>query len=132
MAPAELPTLRSFYVEVLGLHEGSRADFDFPGHWLYAGSSPVVHLAGNQPSGEPAVSPELPTGRFNHVALRCQGLASMRTRLESRGVEWMEAPVPGMPIHQLFVRDPVGLQIELSFDAAEVAEAGPSTRPRAY
>ena len=44
----------------------------------------------------------------------------------------MEAPVPGMPIHQLFVRDPVGLQIELSFDAAEVAEAGPSTRPRAY
>jgi catechol 2,3-dioxygenase-like lactoylglutathione lyase family enzyme len=132
VAPTELPRLRDFYVEVLGLHEGRRAAFDFPGHWLYAGSQPLVHLAGNQPEGEPAIAPGLPTGRFNHVALRGRGLAAMRARLQTQGIDWQEAPVPGLPVHQLFLRDPVGLQIELSFDAAELAEAGPSTRPRAY
>lgn len=132
VSPAELALLRNFYVEVLGLQEGGRADFDFPGHWLYAGSQPLVHLAGNQPAGEPAIVPALPTGRFNHVALRSRGLAAMRARLQARGIDWQEAPVPGLPVYQLFLRDPVGLQIELSFDAAELAEAGPSTRPRAY
>ncbi len=132
VAPHDLATLRGFYVDVLGLREGARADFDFPGHWLYAGTQAVVHLAGNQPAGEAPVSPELPTGRFNHVALRARGLAAMRAHLQDLGIDWREAPVPGLPVHQLFLRDPVGLQIELSFDAAELAEAGPSTRPRAY
>lgn len=132
VAPGELEALRAFYIEVLGLREGPRAAFDFPGHWLYAGSQAVVHLAGNQPAGECAISPALPTGRFNHVALRASGLAATRARLQSRGIDWREAPVPGRPVHQVFLRDPVGVQIELSFDAREVAEAGPSTRPPAY
>lgn len=132
VAPGDLSMLRSFYVEVLGLREGTRADFDFPGHWLYAGTQAIVHLAGNQQTGEAPVSPDLPTGRLNHVALRARGLAAMRIRLEAHGIDWREAPVPGLPVHQLFLRDPVGLQLELSFDAAELAEAGPSTQPRAY
>lgn len=131
VAPQELALLRAFYTDVLGLREGARADFDFPGHWLYAGTQAVVHLAGNQPAGEASISPDLPTGRFNHVALGARGLAAMRARLQSHGIDWREAPVPGLPVHQLFLRDPVGLQIELSFDAAELAEAGPSTRPLA-
>lgn len=132
VAPDQLASLRAFYVDVLGLREGMRADFDFPGHWLYAGTQAAVHLAGNQPSGEAAIDCDLPTGRFNHVALRVRGLAAMRARLQALGIDWLEAPVPGLPVHQLFLRDPVGLQIELSFDACELSEAGPSTRPRAY
>lgn len=132
VTPDELAALRGFYVDVLGLREGARADFDFPGHWLYAGAQAVVHLAGNQPQGEAPAARDLPTGRFNHVALRAKGLAAMRSRLQAQGIDWQEAPVPGLPVHQLFLRDPVGLQIELSFDAAELALAGPSTRPRAY
>jgi len=132
VAPGELPALRDFYTRVLGLQEGARADFDFPGHWLYCGGAAVVHLAGNQPAGEPAVVPALPTGRFNHVSLRARGLARTRAHLQAMGVDWDEAPVPGIPLHQVFLRDPVGLKIELTFDAAELAEAGPSTRPLAY
>jgi catechol 2,3-dioxygenase-like lactoylglutathione lyase family enzyme len=131
VAPEQLPVLRRFYVEVLGLREGARADFDFPGHWLYAGAQAAVHLAGNQPEGEAAVAPELPTGRFNHVALRARGLAAARARLLAHGIAWRESPVPGLPVHQLFLRDPAGLQIELSFDAAELAAAGPTARPQA-
>ena len=128
VAPSELQGLRSFYVDVLGLREGPRPDFDFPGHWLYAGALAAVHLAGNQPAGEPPVRADLPTGRFNHVALRASGLASTRGRLRALGIEWQEASVPGMPLHQVFLRDPAGVQIELSFDAAELTEAGPLAR----
>lgn len=128
VAPSELQGLRSFYVDVLGLPEGPRPDFDFPGHWLYAGAQAAVHLAGNQPAGEPPVRADLPTGRFNHVALRASGLASTRGRLRALGIEWQEASVPGMPLHQVFLRDPAGVQIELSFDAAELTEAGPLAR----
>ena len=45
----------------------------------------------------------------------------MRARLQALGIDWLEAPVPGLPVHQLFLRDPVGLQIELSFDACELS-----------
>ena len=40
----DLDTTRDFYVEVLGLSEGYRPTFDFPGHWLYCGERAVVHL----------------------------------------------------------------------------------------
>lgn len=132
VGPSELPALRDFYARVLGLREGPRPDFDFPGHWLYCGGAAVVHLAGNQPPGEPAVVPALPTGRLNHVSLRARGLARTREHLQALDIDWAEAPVPGMALHQIFLRDPAGLKIELTFDAAELAEAGPSTRPLAY
>ena len=47
-------------------------------------------------------------------------------------MDWREAPVPGVPLHQIFLLDPVGLKIELTFDAAELHEAGPSTKALAY
>ncbi|MEL6480576.1 MAG: VOC family protein, partial [Pseudomonadota bacterium] len=33
-----------WYSDVLGLSEGWRPPFAFPGAWLYAGDTPVVHL----------------------------------------------------------------------------------------
>ena len=45
----DLDTTRNFYVEVLGLAEGYRPSFDFPGHWLYCGERAVVHLIGIDP-----------------------------------------------------------------------------------
>lgn len=121
VAPQALPGLRDFYTRVLTLVEGVRPDFPFPGHWLYAGGQAVVHLAGNAPAEEPDVQAALPTGRLNHVSLRTRGLAQTRAHLAALGIEWEEAPVPGMPLHQVFLRDPVGLKIELTFDAAELA-----------
>lgn len=131
VAPEALPALRDFYVRVLRLREGARPGFAFPGHWLYAGERAVVHLAGNQPAHEPEAPAELPTGKFNHVSLRTRGLRATREHLAALRIDWREAPVPGMPLHQVFLRDPAGLKIELTFDAAELAEAGPATQPLA-
>ena len=36
---------KDFY-EALGLHAGARPEFPFPGHWMYAGDTPVVHIVG--------------------------------------------------------------------------------------
>ncbi|MCJ0765700.1 VOC family protein [Variovorax terrae] len=122
--PRELAPLRDFYATVLGLHEGWRPAFDFPGHWLYAADRPVVHLAGNAPAGEGAADAALPTGKFNHVSFRSTGLAAMREHLRALGVTWREAPVPGAPLHQIFLHDPAGLKVELTFDQAEFEAAG--------
>lgn len=130
--PAQLPQLKHFYTRVLQLSEGDRPGFDFPGHWLYANGKALVHLAGNAPTGEARAPADLPTGQFNHVSLRTTGLKATRAHLEAQGVDWKEAPVPGMPLHQVFLHDPVGLKIELTFDAAELDSAGPSNRPVAY
>jgi len=132
VAPQALPALRDFYTRVLPLREGARPDFPFPGHWLYAGDSAVVHLAGNEPAGEADAVAALPTGKLNHISLRARGLKAMRDHLAAQGVAWQEAPVPGVPLHQIFLRDPAGLKVELTFDAAELAQAGPSTQPPAY
>ncbi|WP_181936422.1 VOC family protein [Hydrogenophaga borbori] len=132
VAAARLPELLDFYTRVLGLREGDRPAFDFPGHWLYAQGQALVHLAGNEPVGEPAAPAALPTGKFNHVSLRATGLKATREHLQAQGLDWREAPVPGAPLHQIFLIDPVGLTIELTFDAAELHEAGPSTKALAY
>jgi catechol 2,3-dioxygenase-like lactoylglutathione lyase family enzyme len=121
--PAELPLLLDFYTRVMGLRDGKRAAFNFPGHWLYAGDRAVVHLAGNQPPGEKTPDPALPTGKFNHVAFRSEGLAAMREHLRGQGIKWDEAPVPGLPLHQVFLRDPLGMKVELTYDMAEFTAA---------
>lgn len=132
VSPGQLPELLAFYTRVLRLSEGDRPAFPFPGHWLYAAGQALVHLAGNQPAGEADALPSLPTGRFNHISFKASGLKATRDHLAALGVEWQEAPVPGMPLHQVFLRDPVGLKIELTFSSAELDLAGPSTKAIAY
>ena len=43
---ARLAELRRFYVEGLGLTDGARPPFRFPGAWLYCGDQAAVHLVG--------------------------------------------------------------------------------------
>lgn len=124
--PGELPVLLDFYRRVLGFEEGPRPDFSFPGHWLYRSGKALVHLAGNAPDGEPPMAAGRSTGSFNHLSLRAGGLATTRAQLRAQGVAWDEAPVPGMPLYQVFLRDPAGIRIELTFDAAERERDGPA------
>lgn len=117
--PHELAKLRTFYTETFGLKEGRRPDFNFPGHWLYLGNRPVVHLAANLPDDIEVADGVMSTGKFNHVSFRAKDVAGTRARLKQLGVEFREAPVPGFPLHQIFVHDPAGLMIELTFDMPE-------------
>lgn len=126
--PGALPQLRAFYVDVVGLSEGARPDFPFPGHWLYAGERAVVHLAGLGSAGASGAAERATaaTGRLDHISMRASGLAATRRHLAGCGVAWDEAPVPSTTLHQVFLRDPCGLKLELTFDlAAEDGAAAP-------
>ncbi|MDE2185087.1 MAG: VOC family protein [Alphaproteobacteria bacterium] len=117
---ADLERTRDFYAEVLGLRVGPRPPFDFQGYWLYLDDQPVVHLVleaerddGHEPRA--AGSEPLETGALDHIAFRCRDLAATRAVLKGRGLDFRERQVPGKPLHQIFVRDPDGIIIELNF-----------------
>jgi hypothetical protein len=76
------------------------------------GDRPVVHLVGGRNDGTKG------TGSFDHVAFAATDLEGTRARLKSAGVDFREAEVPGLPLHQLFLFDPDGVQIEINVSTA--------------
>jgi catechol 2,3-dioxygenase-like lactoylglutathione lyase family enzyme len=105
---SDLARSRAFYAKALGLADGERPPFDFPGAWLYVGERPVVHLIGGRNEGTKG------TGSFDHVAFAATDLEGTRKRLKEARVDFREAKVPGRPLHQLFVIDPDGVMIEIN------------------
>ncbi|HEX3756990.1 MAG TPA: VOC family protein [Rhizomicrobium sp.] len=109
---ADARASRNFYVEVIGLTEGPRPPFPFPGHWLYLGDVPVIHLV-QKPDGEARRGPG--TGEIDHIAFGGGDLEGMRARLVARGLSYQEKIVPRDGVIQLFLHDPEGVKLELNF-----------------
>lgn len=114
--PEQLEGLKTFYGNVLGMQPGPRPAFDFPGHWLYVGEQAVVHLAAIVRVDHPA---HAASSGFDHVSLHARGLDGTRQRLKDLGIAFEDVPVPGWPLQQIFLRDPVGSRIELTFEVPE-------------
>ncbi len=110
---ADLDRSRRFYAEVLGLEDGDRPPFEFPGAWLYCGGRPIVHLVGGRAAGEGG------TGILDHIALSARGLAETIQRLQAMEIEYTSRIVPRAGLHQVFVHDPDGVMVELNFPADE-------------
>lgn len=111
--PEELPQLLDFYTRVMRLQAGARPEIPAPGAWLYAEGQPIVHLYAHLSTPDAAVQPV--TGHVDHISFRSHGLTEMREHLDALGVPFAEAPIPGWKIHQLFLHDPRGLKIEMTF-----------------
>lgn len=108
---ADLAAVTAFWRDVLGLTEGARPGFSFPGAWLYLGDRPVVHLVATRPDDLAATGVPI-----DHVAFNATGLAAARDRLRAAGVAFREQAVPDRAMTQLFVHDPAGTRIEILFD----------------
>jgi catechol 2,3-dioxygenase-like lactoylglutathione lyase family enzyme len=106
---ADLARSRAFYVEALGMTDGDRPPFPFPGAWLYLGGRPVVHLIGGVASSAET------TGSFDHVAFEAEDIDTLRSRLEAQGVAFHENNFAAIGLRQLFFPDPDGVKIELNF-----------------
>lgn len=129
----DLERSRHFYTRVLGLREGFRPEFQFPGLWLYMGPDEsefgVVHIIGidpNDPSGLTAYLGEkdLPatgTGTVDHIAFLATNVQDFWATLRREGYQWRDRTVPSLGLHQVFVEDPSGVTIEMNFPASEVA-----------
>jgi catechol 2,3-dioxygenase-like lactoylglutathione lyase family enzyme len=111
--PDELPPLVDFYTRVLRLQVGARPDIPAPGAWLYAEGQPIVHLYAHLSTPDAPVQPV--TGHLDHISFRSHGLEEMRQHLAAAGVPYAEAPIPGWNIQQLFLHDPRGMKIEMTF-----------------
>jgi catechol 2,3-dioxygenase-like lactoylglutathione lyase family enzyme len=112
---ASLEVMRNWYVRVLGMVDGWRPPFSFPGAWLYSGDTPIVHLVGVE-RAPGAKEAEL---RLEHFALQGDDLQALRARLETEDVPYREARVPGTDLLQINVHDPDGNHIHIDFHSGE-------------
>jgi catechol 2,3-dioxygenase-like lactoylglutathione lyase family enzyme len=105
-----------FYQDILGLQNGDRPNFSFPGAWMYSDGRPVVHLVDISPTDEQQ-KPD--SGVVHHVAFASRDFNGMKARLQSKGMAFDTRQVPGGELWQIFVRDPNGVMIELNYEAAK-------------
>jgi catechol 2,3-dioxygenase-like lactoylglutathione lyase family enzyme len=110
----DVEATRKFYVGVLGLTEGERPPFKFPGLWLYAGGHPILHISG-------ARLPKERAGVIDHIAFSTTDLQATVARLKEHGIEHSLNRQVGTGIWQVFCHDPMGAKVELDFDPSEVA-----------
>jgi catechol 2,3-dioxygenase-like lactoylglutathione lyase family enzyme len=120
----KLSATRDFYVEALGMEDGERPDFPFPGHWLYLGGQALVHLIGIDPDDTSGLERHLReidretlvgSGAVDHLAFRGSGAGEQMARLKARGIAYRENRVPGMDLFQIFIEDPNDITVELNF-----------------
>ena len=102
-----------FYETVLGLNNGARPPFNFPGAWLYSEGHPVLHI--NDISGtDREQRPD--SGVIDHVAFGSRGFEDMKKHLTGNGIAHRVNQVPNSTRWQIFLRDPNNVEIELNYD----------------
>ena len=102
-----------FYEDVLGLVNGPRPPFDFPGAWLYSEGHPVLHLNDISPTDTPQ-RPD--SGVIDHIAFGSRGFEAMKRHLAGKGIAHRVNQVPNSTRWQIFLRDPNNVEIELNFE----------------
>lgn len=123
---ADLARTLAFWTGLVGLREIARPDFGYPGAWLACGQpggQAIIHVYAGGPAlgGQGVV--ETGTAAIDHVSLACTGYHAYVARFRVVGLDWREFLVPGTSLWQLFVYDPSGVQLELTFEGA--VESGP-------
>jgi len=114
---SDLAATKAFFETVVGLVEGARPNFPFPGHWLYAGDQAVVHLVDQNLSGLPGGK-----GTVDHFAFRGGDYRTQKAAVEAAGLEFWENEVPDLDLRQMFVTGPDDVVVELQF-VGQVAPA---------
>jgi catechol 2,3-dioxygenase-like lactoylglutathione lyase family enzyme len=112
---------RDFYCQALGLAVGERPPLEFPGHWLYLGGVPCVHVAEREAytSHSQRLGISVAPEAVDHVAFNGNDYEEVVARLEREGIEARTNAVPGAGLRQLFLEDPNGLKIEINVMSRE-------------
>ena len=120
----KLEETKNFYVDLLGLIDGARPHFPFPGHWLYLGDHALVHLFAIDPKnpeglndylGEVDASNLTGSGAVDHLAFRAENPKELRNRIQKFGAKYRDRKVPDLDLYQVFLEDPNGITIELNY-----------------
>jgi catechol 2,3-dioxygenase-like lactoylglutathione lyase family enzyme len=103
----------AFYRDLLGLTEGYRPDMGFPGAWLYAGETAVLHVVVRKPLPQPRA------GVLDHMAFSASDLRAIVAKLKQRKIKYNLGRQVETGTWQLFMHDPNGAKVELDFPASE-------------
>lgn len=117
---SDLERSRHFYEEILGLENGPRPDFDFPGFWFYLDGGAVVHVGNSDFEGGYVKQGEERkitggTGPLDHIAFRGTDIDEFESRFDKLGIDFQRREIPDFKLSQLFVKDPEGVTIEMNF-----------------
>lgn len=113
----ELDAMTRWYIEVLGLQTGPRPNFPFPGVWLYANDTVVIHLVGIE--GVPGAGSEASL-KLEHFAFSATGAAVFEEKLQTQGLRYRRVDLTPINLIQLNVWDPDGNHIHIDFPADEL------------
>jgi catechol 2,3-dioxygenase-like lactoylglutathione lyase family enzyme len=133
---SDLAATRAFWCDIIGLHEFPRPDFGYPGAWIgcpQPGGQAIIHIyAGGPALGADGIAP-VGTAAIDHISVSCSGYRAHAARFRAAGLPFREFIVPGTSLWQLFVYDPSGVQVELTFEGKIEGEELPDMSPgRAY
>lgn len=106
----------AWYETVLGLKNGNRPDFGFPGAWMYADAQAVVHLV--QIEGPESMGSENAL-KLEHFAFTAAGASDFEARLEDRGEKYRKVENAGTGLVAFNVWDPDGNHIHVDFPTTE-------------
>jgi len=113
---ADLPATIAFYGQVLGLAQVPRPPFDFPGAWLGTpDGEALVHLIAGERARNDEGAIVMGSAAIDHVSFWARGFEAQRARFETCGLPYRSQPVPASDLLQLFVYDPNGVLIELTY-----------------
>ncbi len=110
----DIEATRDFYCRVVGLRVGERPPLEFPGYWLYADSTPCLHIAERQSYCAHAARLGMNANApVDHIAFNGIDYDELTDRLERNSVAAIRNDVPGGP-RQLFIEDPNGVRVEIN------------------
>lgn len=107
---------RQFYVELLGMSDVPRPNFDFAGAWFQAGAT-LIHLIEEHDRSGPAGFPDevlLKSSRNHHFAFEVEDAKAAAETLKAMGIPLVDdAKTRPDGAVQVFLTDPDGHVVEL-------------------
>ncbi len=114
----DLARTERFYGDLLGLRVGPRPAIHIPGFWLYLGDEPVLHVLARQAAAPPGDT----RAAIDHFALNARDRDGFERRLKTAGLPFESRRLADSDTWQIFLDDPDGARVELSFAPASDQE----------
>lgn len=115
---ADFDRTERFYCGLLGMRVGPRPAIPVPGRWFYVSGAAVLHVLPRVHSVAGDAGTDTPTGAANtidHFAFEAQDRPAFENRLRAAGQPFESRRLADSDIWQIFLVDPDGARVELSF-----------------
>jgi catechol 2,3-dioxygenase-like lactoylglutathione lyase family enzyme len=109
---ADFARTERFYCDLLGMRIGPRPAIAVDGRWFYVGDEAVVHVLPRT-----AGAADEAEGAIDHFALNATDRPAFENRLKAAGQPFESRRLADSDTWQIFLTDPDGARVELSFAA---------------